>query len=124
MSRKEISRPHPQVRSAVPHHKRQGSDLKDYDPGETCGRLGKGEASELLQQRIKWLTRAGHALRAGSLVARLPGGGRSGKSRRAENFEASTFFQKRAAPRPRKRALAFASNCGEAGTVATKWSHT
>ena len=35
--------------------KGKGFQLKDYDPGDTCGLLGKGEASELLQQGIKWL---------------------------------------------------------------------
>jgi PPK2 family polyphosphate:nucleotide phosphotransferase len=41
-----------------PFHIRKGEgfQLKNYDPGETCGlKLDKGEASELLQQGTKWL---------------------------------------------------------------------
>jgi len=34
-----------------------GFQLKNYDPGDTCGlKLDKGEASELLQQSTEWLT--------------------------------------------------------------------
>jgi PPK2 family polyphosphate:nucleotide phosphotransferase len=34
----------------------QGFQLKDYDPGDTCGlRMDKGEASEILQQGTEWL---------------------------------------------------------------------
>jgi PPK2 family polyphosphate:nucleotide phosphotransferase len=36
--------------------KGKGFQLKHFDPGDTCGlKLGKGEASELLQQGTKWL---------------------------------------------------------------------
>src|SRR5215469_10211855 len=36
--------------------KGEGFQLKNHDPGETCGlKLDKGEASELLQQGTKWL---------------------------------------------------------------------
>jgi len=36
--------------------KGKGFQLKNYDPGETCGlKLGKREASELLQQGTEWL---------------------------------------------------------------------
>ena len=36
--------------------KGKGFQLKKYDPGYTCGlKLGKSEASELLQQGIEWL---------------------------------------------------------------------
>ena len=36
--------------------KGRGFQLKNYDPGDTCGlKLDKGEASELLQQGTKWL---------------------------------------------------------------------
>src|SRR5215470_4233701 len=34
----------------------EGFQLKNYDPGDTCGlKLEKGEASELLQQGTEWL---------------------------------------------------------------------
>jgi PPK2 family polyphosphate:nucleotide phosphotransferase len=34
----------------------EGFQLKNYDPGDTCGlKMGKGEASELLQQGTEWL---------------------------------------------------------------------
>src|SRR5215813_9855179 len=34
----------------------KGFQLKNYDPGDTCGlKLDKGEASELLQQGTRWL---------------------------------------------------------------------
>src|SRR5215469_16031763 len=32
-----------------------GFQLKNYDPDDTCGLIGKAEASELLQQGIEWL---------------------------------------------------------------------
>ena len=36
--------------------KGEGFQLKNYDPGDTCGlKLDKGEASELLQQGTQWL---------------------------------------------------------------------
>ena len=36
--------------------KGKGFQLKNFDPGDTCGlKLGKGEASELLQQGTEWL---------------------------------------------------------------------
>src|SRR5262250_2848520 len=36
--------------------KGKGFQLKNCDPGDTCGlKLGKGEASELLQQTTEWL---------------------------------------------------------------------
>jgi PPK2 family polyphosphate:nucleotide phosphotransferase len=36
--------------------KGEGFQLKNYDPGDTCGlKLGKGEASELLQEGTQWL---------------------------------------------------------------------
>src|SRR5215469_16291029 len=36
--------------------KGKGFQLKNFDPGDTCGlKLGKGEASELLQQGTQWL---------------------------------------------------------------------
>ena len=36
--------------------KGKGFQLKNFDPGDTCGlKLGKGEASELLQQTTEWL---------------------------------------------------------------------
>jgi PPK2 family polyphosphate:nucleotide phosphotransferase len=36
--------------------KGKGFQLKNFDPGHTCGlKLGKGEASELLQQTTEWL---------------------------------------------------------------------
>src|SRR5215475_7111223 len=36
--------------------KGKGFQLKNYDPGDTCGlKLDKGEASELLQQGTRWL---------------------------------------------------------------------
>jgi polyphosphate kinase 2 (PPK2 family) len=36
--------------------KGEGFQLKNYDPGDTCGlKMGKGEASELLQQGTEWL---------------------------------------------------------------------
>src|SRR5215472_1854222 len=35
--------------------KGQGFKLKNYDPGYTCGLLGKSQASKLLQQGTEWL---------------------------------------------------------------------
>src|SRR5262245_55699142 len=59
--------------------------LKNFDPADTCGlRMDKGEAADLLQRGTQWLAeRAGHALRAGSLVAaaRIPGNGRGWQGR-------------------------------------------
>ena len=51
--------------------KGKGFRLKGIDPGDTCGlKLGKGEAAELLATRHPVARgRAGHALRAGPLVA-------------------------------------------------------
>jgi hypothetical protein len=33
----------------------EGFQLKDFDPGYTCGLLDKNEASKLLQQGTEWL---------------------------------------------------------------------
>ncbi|MGC2081116.1 MAG: polyphosphate kinase 2 family protein, partial [Xanthobacteraceae bacterium] len=56
MARKEIlDRIEKYVR---PFHitKGKGFQLKDFDPGDTCGlRLDKGEAAELLQRGTEWL---------------------------------------------------------------------
>jgi PPK2 family polyphosphate:nucleotide phosphotransferase len=45
--------------------KGKGFQLKNFDPGDTCGlKLGKGEASELLQQSTEWLAQEQEVLYA------------------------------------------------------------